>query len=164
MAAITLILGTYALIQRYQNAQLQEEKEEQDTISVSLSTDKPAYRKLEPIIINIVIKNNGSEPVGILKWHTPIEAVEMPCLNVLHRRSLGRSIEVEYLGPLKVIGSDDGVPDANDYYVVPVGESLDMSIDLLLFYDLDLPGSYDVKYNNDLTSFVSNTMQFRVHE
>ena len=173
MAAISLILCTYALIQKYQSAQIQEEKEQNDTISVTLSTatEKTIYRKLEPIVIKITIKNNGLDAVGILKWHTPAEAVEIPCLNVLYRKSgnvgmIRAMEEVDYQGPLKVIvnDDDDGTPDADDYYIVPSGETLDMDIDLLLFYDLFSAGLYHVKYNNDLTSFVSNTITFTISD
>merc|ERR1719232_1986316 len=111
-----------------------------------------------------MLKNNSSEPVGILKWHTPVEAVEIPCLKVLYRtRGIGgKTEEVDYQGPLKM--RIDGEPDADDYFIIPAGETLEMCIDLLLFYDIYSPGLYDVKYNNELTSLVSNTIQCRITE
>jgi len=106
--------------------------------SVRLSADQPSFGSTGDVTLHVTITNRNGYPIRMLKWLTPLDGVEGPLFVV--RRD---GEPVAYLGKLvKRVP-----PTEADYLTFAPGDSLTCDVDLSLYYDLSVSGTYAVEYN-----------------
>ena len=109
-----------------------------DGATVTLSVDTEAFATDQPVIVHVTIANLTNHSLKVLKWHTPADDVE-GSLFAVQRDSL----PVAYIGPL----FKRPAPKHVDYIHLKAGESISHDVDIALYYDLSVSGSYRIIYD-----------------
>ncbi len=93
-------------------------------------------RAADPVLVRFTLTNTTSEPLTVLKWHTPLEGIRGDIFEVTKD---GR--EVPYIGP----EVKRGAPQAEDYVTIEPGASVSVEVDLAKAYALSSAGRYGVE-------------------
>ena len=91
--------------------------------------------------VNFTLTNRGSQPVSVLKWHTPLEGIRNDIFQILHEGK-----PVPYVGPMVKRGQ----PTAEDFVTLAPGETVSAVVDLGAVYAFPEPGQYEVRYDPKL--------------
>ena len=97
-----------------------------------------SYKNDEEANLVFEVTNLTGNTIHILKWNTPLEGLNSPCLDV----KAGNK-KIEYDGIMIKRGS----PQEQDFYTLKPGESVSNKIDLTEAYDISTTGTIKVKFN-----------------
>jgi hypothetical protein len=90
-----------------------------------------------PLMLKMTLGNTGSQALRVLAWNTPFEGAWWGAsVQVWHQ---GR--ELPYRGP----SAKRAAPSADEYLLVPPGESREASLDLALPFSLKAAGTYELR-------------------
>jgi hypothetical protein len=98
-----------------------------------------SYDSAAPVQLRFELTNTGKDDLQVLKWNTPLEGLNSDCLKVL-RNEKNR---VAYDGPMVKRGN----PGAQDYLLVPAGETVSADVNVSESYGVSLPADYQVELN-----------------
>ncbi len=115
------------------------------SFSCSLATDKNVYAPEEPVQFLFTLTNNNDCDLYVLNWHTPLEGMWNRYLQV----SVGGT-DIPYRG----IMAKRGPPSAESYILVPAGETVSASVDMLKGYSTETLGRYSVLLSTALMDVV----------
>jgi peptidyl-Lys metalloendopeptidase len=118
---------------------------------VTLSAAKTAFSDGESVAVNVTITNTGRRAVRLLKWYTPIDGLEEPIFRITLD---GR--DVAFVGP----HYKRPEPTERDFYILKGGESVTRTVDLSMFYDMSLTGTYEIAYDAEELARAHNEGQF----
>lgn len=104
------------------------------------------FKSDEPVNLTFELTNTGGEDLYVLTWYTPLEGLFSDCLKV--ERDGGR---VEYDGPLPKRGN----PTAENYVLVPAGQTVSKEVEVSRAYDVNTPGNYDVELDTEVDDIVT---------
>ncbi len=112
------------------------------SLSALLQTDSPTYGVSDAMVVRFTLANNGSEPVQVLPWNTPLEGkFTAPIFKV---QSNGQ--EVAYIGPMV----KRPAPTAGDYITIKPGEAVSATLNLAEGYAAYNAGSYSISFDANL--------------
>jgi hypothetical protein len=97
-----------------------------------------AYKKGEPAQLIFEITNQTDKTLHILKWNTPLEGLQSPCLDIRSGKK-----QIIYDGIMK----KRGLPQAKDFLTLKPNESATQKIDLTEAYDIAKTGSFTVNFD-----------------
>lgn len=107
-------------------------------ILATLSSAKTVFAVGEPVTLRVSVRNPGTIPVAVLKWHTPFFGIDGSLFEVRREGAavayLGRSVKRP-------------PPVAADYLTLGPAERIEGEVDLAALYDLTVPGAYTVTYS-----------------
>jgi hypothetical protein len=106
-------------------------------VNISTSNGRESFNKNEAVTLHVIITNSGSSAIRILKWFTPLEGVDRSLFTVLRDGE-----PVAYMGRLV----KRPAPTPEDYITLSAGGSLNCDINISEYYDLTVPGRYELKY------------------
>jgi len=89
-----------------------------------------------PVSVLFTLTNRTDAPLWVLRWNTPLERWKGTIFAV----TLGGR-EIPYQGPMVKRGD----PGRDEYAEIPAGGSIEATVDLSQAYELQVPGSYQVK-------------------
>lgn len=104
---------------------------------VSIEFDKVNFDRSEPIIVHVTFENPNEFPIKILKWFTPLEGIDRSLFSIMRNGK-----PVRYLGKLV----KRAAPSDSDYLTINAGATISCQVNLSAYYDLAIPGNYDVTY------------------
>jgi peptidyl-Lys metalloendopeptidase len=107
-------------------------------LSVTLSSDAQTLSPTQDVMVNVTMTNFSAEPIQVLSWYTPLQAVSTGLFKVTRNGE-----PVEYVGALV----KRGTPNASDYVTVPAGASITRSVKVSELYDFSATGVYTVEYD-----------------
>jgi peptidyl-Lys metalloendopeptidase len=85
----------------------------------------------------VTFENPNEFPIKILKWFTPLEGIDRSLFIIMRNGK-----PVGYLGKLV----KRPAPSDSDYLTINAGASMSWQVNLSSYYDLTVPGNYDVTY------------------
>lgn len=106
-------------------------------VQVTLSPTKDAFNSDESVLIKVTITNPNKGSVRILRWSTPVDGVEDNLFSVLVNGKSAEYIGRDYKRP---------APTDKDFLILRGGETIESTVDLAGFYDLEQTGYYQVSY------------------
>jgi len=102
---------------------------------------KPSYRQGERVEMTFKLTNQGTAPLWVLRWNTPLEGLVGDCFEISHDGDVvyfqGRMVK-------------RGMPEAAEYVLIPPGESREGQVDLRAAYKVEAPGSYQLRFDSVL--------------
>lgn len=113
-------------------------QDNQPSAQVDLVFNKISFAYGEDILVKVIISNSGTQEIRILRWLTPIDGIESDIFSLTVNGQTA-----SYTGRLY----KRQAPTEADYLTIKPGERLESSVDLADFYDMSLPGSYQIAYN-----------------
>lgn len=96
---------------------------------------EPEYRLGDEIAIRFSLTNRASHGVWVLKWNTPLDAIESNCFVVTRHNE-----DVRYDGILVQRGD----PRSNEYVHLDPGETVSNTVDLSIAYPISQSGLYQL--------------------
>jgi len=114
--------------------------------TVNLSVDRTSFAASQGVVVHVNIANPTSQTLSVLRWNTPAEGVQSSLFNVTRNGEA-----VAYTG--RVYKRPQ--PTAADYLSIKPGAGMKYDVDLAMFYDLSVSGSYAVSYNQPSDSVSS---------
>lgn len=105
-------------------------------VKTSLSVEKWRFESSEEIAVGYTLTNDGSSPVLVLRWDTPVDGIEA---NILRVERDGEP--VPYVGKLV----KRAAPQPEDYLELGPGESMTFTFDPSTAYDMSAPGRYTLR-------------------
>jgi peptidyl-Lys metalloendopeptidase len=106
-------------------------------VTVSLSMGTAALSARDDVQVTVTLTNVARHPVKLLKWHTPVDGLQEPLLDVTRDGAsvafIGRHIKRP-------------APQAEDFITLAAGERLTRTVSLAGVYDLSQTGSYSLRY------------------
>jgi hypothetical protein len=106
-------------------------------VNISTSNSRESFDKNEAVTLHVIITNSGRRAIRLLKWFTPLESVDRSLFTVLRDGET-----VAYMGRLV----KRAAPTREDYITLPAGGSLNCDINISEYYDLTVPGRYELTY------------------
>ena len=102
----------------------------------------------DSVMLTFTVYNQTTKDQTFCKWHTPFEPPMSKYLDVTDEKGN----EAQYLGAMakRVMP-----PPASSYLTVKAGDSLSVTVNLQKSYQLDQPGTYNLKYNSEGISGLS---------
>jgi hypothetical protein len=115
--------------------------------TITCRLDVPARIRLgDSLLARFTLTNNSEHDYYVLRWYTPLEGINSPCLSV-HRDGK----PVRYDGRLIKRSAE---PPAEAYVLVPAGQSVSYEVDVTEAYPIDAPGVYDIKVDTEILDHV----------
>jgi peptidyl-Lys metalloendopeptidase len=94
----------------------------------------------DAIDVTIRLKNTSDKPIKILTWGTPLEGLQSNFL-VIRKGHASYNPKVPYIGILAKRGN----PTEENFIIIPVDGSKEVTIDILEGYDISSFGDYRIK-------------------
>jgi peptidyl-Lys metalloendopeptidase len=98
------------------------------------------------VVVNVTVTNGTAATQYLLKWQTPLGAIEAPLFDVTRD-----GVPVRYLG----VQVKRAVPSAADYIALKPGATLNRRVELSALYDMGITGAYSVRWRPGATQLFS---------
>ncbi|NMO22485.1 peptidase M35 [Pyxidicoccus fallax] len=109
-------------------------------VAVKLSVGKSSLAAGDSVLVTVTLTNVTSQPVRLLKWHTPVDGL-LEDLFVVE----ADGVAAEYNGRHYKWAT----PEAHDWLRLAPGESSTSTVDLATIYDLSRTGQYTLRYDSE---------------
>lgn len=108
-------------------------------VDVTVAPVKPTVERGDDVMVRVTLTNSSSTVQHLLRWRTPLDGVESPLFEVRRDgqpvRYLGRRIKRAPPGPA-------------DYVRLDPGASLSKTVELSRLYEMNVTGSYTIRYRS----------------
>jgi len=108
-------------------------------LAVSVAPMKASYNSNEDVVVKVTVTNTTSEPMLVLKWHTPFaDEVEESLFDITRD-----GVPVPYRG----LHAKRPAPTAADYFLLKPGASYHGKVELTALYDMSVTGDYQIAFH-----------------
>lgn len=111
-------------------------------VTVRVTPERQALAKNDDVVVKVTLTNTGATTQYLLKWQTPLGAIEAPLFEVTRD-----GLPVRYLG----VQVKHAAPGPADYVALKPGASLSRRIELSALYEMDVTGAYSVRWRDGAT-------------
>jgi len=111
-------------------------------VTVRVTPERQSLAKSDNVVVNVTVTNTSAVTQYLLKWQTPLGAIEAPLFEVTRD-----GLPVRYLG----VQVKRAAPTAADYIALKPGASLGRRIELSALYDMGVTGAYSVRWRAGAT-------------
>jgi peptidyl-Lys metalloendopeptidase len=111
-------------------------------VTVRVTAERQTLAKSDDMVVNVTVTNASAATQYLLKWQTPLGAIEAPLFEVTRD-----GLPVRYLG----VQVKRAAPAAADYVALKPGASLSRRIELSALYDMGITGAYSVRWRDGAT-------------
>jgi peptidyl-Lys metalloendopeptidase len=115
-------------------------------VSIRVTPERQSLAKSDNVVVNVTVTNATAATQYMLKWQTPLNAVEAPLFEVTRD-----GMPVRYLG----VQVKRPAPAAADYIALKPGASLSRRVELSALYDMAVTGAYSVRWRAGATQLFS---------
>lgn len=109
-------------------------------LTTGLTVERTEFKGDEPLAIQWSLTNDASEPVYVLRWHTPLDGLEA---NIFAVTRDGKP--VPYVGKL----IKRPAPGPEDFLKLEPGETVTATVDISAAYDMTETGNYTVRFRQE---------------
>jgi len=122
-------------------------------VTVRVTPERQTLAKSDNVVVNVTVTNTGATTQYLLKWQTPLGAIEAPLFEVTRD-----GLPVRYLG----VQIKRAAPTAADYVALKPGASLSRKIELSALYDMAISGAYSVRWRDGATQLFNRPGALRL--
>jgi peptidyl-Lys metalloendopeptidase len=115
-------------------------------VSISVTAERQSLAKSDNVVVNVTVTNATAATQYLLKWQTPVGAIEAPLFEVTRDGQPVRYLGVQVKRP---------APAAADYVALKPGASLSRRVELSALYDMGITGAYSVRWRAGATQLFS---------